>query len=80
MSAKIQSGHHYVLRESKSIFLALVVNDVENVCGEEVIDGTTFFQIRVDVIGEYPRKAMTGNVARLQSVADCGPSYFVYKN
>lgn len=79
MDAKIQSEHHYVLCESKSIFLALVVNDVEDVRGGEVIDGTTFFQIRVDVIAEYLRKAMTGNVARLQSVADCGPFYLVYK-
>lgn len=108
MDAKIQSEHHYVLCESKSIFLALVVNDVEDIRGGEVINGTTFFQIRVDVIGEYPRKvmsgvfgqflfhvvsppfrrsgsrypgskAMTGNEARLQCVADCGPFYLVYK-
>ena len=60
LGAEIQSEHHYVLRESKLIFHILVVNDVEDIRGGEVIDGTAFFQIRVDVVGEYPSKVMSG--------------------
>ena len=109
LGAEIQSGHHYVLRESKSIFHILVVNDVEDIRGGDVIDGTTFFQIRIDVVGKYTRKVMNGvfgqflfhvvsppfrrsgsrvsrfqghdgQLRKLQSVADCGPSYLVYNN
>lgn len=57
LSAEIQSGHHYVLRESKSIFLALVVNDVEDVRGGEVIDGTTFSQYVLMSLAICPTKS-----------------------
>lgn len=109
LGAKNQSGHHDVSRECELFFFIFVVNDIEDVRGGEVVNGTAFLQVHVDVIRKnsskimscvfgqflfrvvsllsleaeagYPgSKTLTGDKAKLPSVADCGPSYLVYKN
>lgn len=108
LGTKTQSGHHDVSRECELFFLIFVVNDIEDVRGREVVDGTAFLQVHVDVIRKnsseimscvfgqflfyvvsllsleaeagYPgSKTLTGDKAKLPSVADCDPSYLIYK-
>ncbi|HBM70975.1 MAG TPA: hypothetical protein DD377_06575 [Firmicutes bacterium] len=57
---EIQSGHDDVFGECEFLLPVIIVYDVEDIRGGEVVDGSALFQIRVDVVRENPREVMCG--------------------
>lgn len=54
-------GHlNGVPRKGEIIFLFSTVKDAVDFCGEEVAKGTAHVQVVLYVLGEYPRKVMSG--------------------
>jgi hypothetical protein len=58
LGAKNQSGHHDVSRKCELLLFFIVVNDIEDVRGGEVVDGTAFLQVDVDIVCKNSSEVM----------------------